>query len=185
MLLAREGWRKTFDSMQQEAWRLEALPVYRVPQEEEAIRRFLAGEPVTRDATQPWSDRVKAYVAGGRRVGRVHIVTQPLTDYLRFEFEYYRHNIEAGEAVRILDVTGRPNPLDGVRDFWMFDRSQIVLMHYERDGTQISREVYEGAPEPFQEYQRIALAESVPFEEYVTSLAAGHRRPRQSRGEIQ
>lgn len=49
----------------------------------------------------------------------------------------------------------------------MFDRSRIVLMHYERDGTQISREVYEGAPEPFWEYQRIALAESVPFEEYV------------------
>ncbi|WP_405860015.1 hypothetical protein OG407_20530 [Streptomyces sp. NBC_01515] len=185
MFLAGEGWRRAFDSMQQEAWSLETLPVYRVQQEEEAIRRFLAGEPVTRGATQPWFDRVEAYAAGGRRVGRVHIVTQPLTDYLRFEFEYYRHTVEAGEAVRILDVTRRPNPLAGVQDFWMFDRSQIVLMHYERDGTQISREMYEGAPEPFQEYQRIALVESVPFEEYVTSLTAKHRRPGPSRGELQ
>ena len=171
--------------MQQEAWRLETLPLYRVQQEEEAIRRFLAGAPVMRDATQPWFDRVMAYAAGGRRVGRVHIVTQPLTDYLRFEFEYYRHNVEAGEAVRILDVTGRPNPLAGVRDFWMFDRSLIVLMHYERDGTQMGREVYEGAPEPFLEYQRIALAESVPFEEYVESLGPDRQRPGQSGGEIQ
>lgn len=86
MFLAGEDWRRTFDAMQQEAWRLETLPVYRVPQEEEAIRRFQAGEPVTREATQPWFDRVKAYVAGGRGVGRVHIITRPLLDYLRFDF---------------------------------------------------------------------------------------------------
>ncbi|WP_055524178.1 DUF6879 family protein [Streptomyces graminilatus] len=172
MLLAGEDWRRTFDGMRQEAWRLETLPVYRVPQEKDLVRRFLDGEPVTREATQPWFDRVHGYVADGRSVGRVHIVTQPLSDYLRFEFEYYRHNVEAGEAIRILDVTRRPNPLEGVQDFWMFDRSRIVLMHYEPDGTQISREVYEGAPEPFLEYQRIAIAESVPFEEYVKGLDA-------------
>lgn len=172
MLLAGEDWRNTFDAMQQEAWRLETLPVYRVPQEEAAIRRFLAGEPVRREATQPWFDRVKAYVASGRRVGRVHIVTQPLSDYLRFEFEHYRHNVEAGEAVRILDVTSRPNPLAGVQDFWMFDHSRVVLMHYASEGTQISRELYDGDPEPFREYQRIALAESMPFEEYVKGLDA-------------
>ncbi|MER0482408.1 hypothetical protein ABR737_29420 [Streptomyces sp. Edi2] len=45
--------------------------------------------------------------------------------------------------------------------------SIVVLMHYEADGTQISREVYEGDPAPFIEYQRIAVAESVPFLEYV------------------
>ncbi|AEW94415.1 MULTISPECIES: DUF6879 family protein [Streptomycetaceae] len=172
MLLAGDDWRRAFDAMEYEAWRLETLPVYRVPQEEDAIRRFLAGEPVTRQATQPWFDRVQAYVASGRSVGRVHIVTQPLSDYLRFEFDHYRHNVEAGEAVRVLDVTNRPNPLDGVQDFWMFDRSRIVLMHYEADGTQVSREVYGGDPEPFREYQRIALAESVPFEEYVKGLDA-------------
>lgn len=158
--------------MEQEAWRLETLPVYRVPQEEEVVRRFLDGEPVTREATQPWFDRVEAYVAGGRSVGRVHIITRPLSDYLRFEFEHYRHNVEAGEAIRILDVTDRPNPLDGVQDFWMFDRSRIVLMHYEADGTQISREAYEGDPAPYREYQGIALSESVPFEEYVKGLDA-------------
>jgi hypothetical protein len=40
-------------------------------------------------------------------------------------------------------------------------------MHYESDGTQVGREVYEGDPAPFIEYQRIAVAESVPFREYV------------------
>jgi hypothetical protein len=73
----------------------------------------------------------------------------------------------AGEDIRILDVTERENPLPGVQDFWMFDRSTVVLMHYEDDGTQVSRELYEGEPADFIEYQRIAVAESVPFLEYV------------------
>ncbi|MFD9570805.1 hypothetical protein ACFWBI_13245 [Streptomyces sp. NPDC059982] len=49
----------------------------------------------------------------------------------------------------------------------MFDRSTVVLMHYEQDGRQISRELYEGDPAPFIEYQRIAVEASVPFLEHV------------------
>ncbi|MFF6774181.1 DUF6879 family protein [Streptomyces sp. NPDC012637] len=49
----------------------------------------------------------------------------------------------------------------------MFDRSTVVLMKYEDDGTQISRELYGGDPAPFVEWQRIAVAESVPFLEYT------------------
>ncbi|MEU0989541.1 DUF6879 family protein [Streptomyces sp. NPDC005953] len=170
MHLAGDDWQNAFDSMQQEAWRLETLPVYRVSDEEEVIRRFLAGQPVVREDSQPWYDQIKAYGASGRTVGRVHVLTRPLTDYLRFEFDHYRFNVEAGEDVRILDVTDRPNPVRGVQDFWMFDRKRVVLMHYEEDGTQINREVYEGDVEPFRECQRIAVAESVPFEEYVKGL---------------
>jgi hypothetical protein len=69
-----------------------------------------------------------------------------------------------------MDVTDRPNLLSSVQDFWIFDKSEVVLMHYEPDGTQTGREAYEGDTTPFIEYQRIALAESVPFEEYVKGL---------------
>lgn len=90
--------------------------------------------------------------------------------HLRFEFErYYQHQAPAGEDIRILDVTDRPNPLPDVQDLWMFDRSTVVLMHYEPDGKQINRELYEGDPAPFIEYQRIAVAASVPFLEYVAT----------------
>lgn len=105
--------------------------------------------------------------AEGKSKGRVHIITHPLTDYLRFEFMYYDVHVRAGDDVRILDVTDRVNPLAGVQDFWLFDRSDVVLMNYAADGRQISRERYDGDPSPYIEYQRIALAESVPFREYV------------------
>ncbi|MYV49149.1 hypothetical protein GT031_27230 [Streptomyces sp. SID2888] len=101
----------------------------------------------------------------------MHVVRRPLSDYLRFEFErYYQHQAPAGEDIHILDLTDRPNLLpDHVGDYWMFDRSTVVLMRYEPDGRQICRELYEGDPAPFIEYQRLAVAASVPFLEYVKS----------------
>ncbi|MBB4923779.1 DUF6879 family protein [Kitasatospora kifunensis] len=170
MLLAGDAWNQCFDSMQSEAWRLETLPTYTMPQEAEKLARFLAGESSPEDYKSGWMDEVEQWTAEGKRVGRVHIVTRPLSDYLRFEFEYYyRHHVRAGEDIRILDVTDRENPLPSVRDFWIFDQSKIVLMNYRADGTQISRELFGGDPAPFVEYQRVAVAESVPFLEYVRS----------------
>ncbi|WP_149183122.1 DUF6879 family protein [Streptomyces sp. TRM49041] len=164
MLLDGEAWADKFKTFQIEAWRLETLPQYLVPQEAEEFAAFKAGARFPGPYEDAWTAMVRT-----RNVGRVHIVTRPLTDYLRFEFErYYQHQAPAGEDIRILDITDRPNPLPDVRDFWMFDRSTVVLMKYEADGTQIERELYEGDPAPFLEYQRIAVAESVPFLEYVT-----------------
>ncbi|ORT61788.1 DUF6879 family protein [Streptomyces sp. CB03238] len=164
MLLDGEAWADKFKTFQTEAWRLETLPQYLVPQEAEEFAAFKAGARFPGPYEDAWMAMVRT-----RSVGRVHIVTRPLTDYLRFEFErYYQHQAPAGEDIRILDITDRPNPLPNVQDFWMFDRSTVVLMKYEADGTQIERELYEGDPAPFLEYQRIAIAESVPFLEYVT-----------------
>jgi hypothetical protein len=56
---------------------------------------------------------------------------------------------------------------DGIGDFSVLDRCTVVVMHCEADGTQVSRELYEGDVAPFVEYQRIAVTESVPLLEYV------------------
>jgi hypothetical protein len=168
-----EAWQAKFREFESEAWRLEALPEYKVPQEEEEIRAYLAGEridPLTH--SNSYTEDLKRVRREGKNKGRVHIVSRPLTTYLQYEFMYYRPHVRAGEDIRILDITDRPNPLEGVQDFWMFDKSTVILMHYEADGRQIDREVYEGDVSSFIEYQRIALAESVPFEEYVKGLDA-------------
>ncbi|MDN0199715.1 DUF6879 family protein [Streptomyces sp. S.PNR 29] len=168
MFLDGEDWQAKFRDFRTEAWRLETLPTYRVPQEAEEFSRFLAGERFPGPYEDSWTEMIQRRKETGGSVGRVHILTRPLSDYLRFEFErYYRHQAPIGEDIRILDVTERENPLPGAQDFWMFDRSTVVLMHYEEDGTQIGRELYEGDPAPFIEYQRIAIAESVPFLEYA------------------
>lgn len=171
MLLDGETWQAKFRDFQSEAWRLETLPEYKVPQEEEEIRAYLAGERIDPHShSNAYTEDLKRVRREGKSKGRVHIVSRPLTTYLQYEFMYYRPHAWAGEDIRIMDVTNRANPLAGVQDFWMFDKKEVVLMHYQEDGTQISREVYDGDVTPFIEYQRIALAESVPFEEYVKGL---------------
>ncbi|MCK8677097.1 DUF6879 family protein [Streptomyces lichenis] len=171
MFLDGDEWAARFETFRREAWRLETLPAYRVPQEAEEIAEFLAGERIDpRTYSNEYTEDLKRVRREGKSKGRVHVVTRPLSDYLRFEFMYYQPHAAAGEDIRVMDVTNRPNPLAGVQDFWMFDRSEVVLMNYEADGTQINREVFEGDITRFHEYQRIALAESVPFEEYVKGI---------------
>ncbi|MFJ4768409.1 DUF6879 family protein [Streptomyces uncialis] len=110
----------------------------------------------------------RQWVGEGKSVGRVHVVAGPLSDYLRFEFEYYyRHHLRVGEEIRILDLTGKENPGLPDQDFWLFHESKVVLMNYRPDGTPLGRELYEGDPEPFRNWKRIAVAESVPFLEYM------------------
>ncbi|MFJ6213546.1 DUF6879 family protein [Streptomyces sp. NPDC092296] len=170
MHLDGDAWNDCFDSMEREAWRLETLPVYTMPQEAEKLKRFLAGEKSPDDYTSAWMDEVRQWASEGKGVGRVHVVTRPLSDYLRFEFEYYyRHHVKVGEDISILDLTDRENPGLPDQDFWMFDESKVVLMNYREDGTQIDRELYEGDPEPYRQWKQIAIAESVPFLEYVSS----------------
>ncbi len=171
MLLDGEAWQARFRDFQTEAWRLETLPAYNVPQEQEEIRAFLTGERIDPHAhSNEYTKDLKRVRREGKSKGRVHIVTRPLSEYLRYEFMYYLPHVWAGEDIRIMDVTDRENPLAGAQDFWMFDKEEVVLMNYEADGSQINREVHEGDLTPFIEYQRIALAESVPFEEYVKGL---------------
>lgn len=169
MLLDGDEWRATLRGFKSEAWRLETLPQYLVPQESRELEAFRTGKRIAPHAySSAYTEDLKRLRGEGKRKGRVHIVTRPHSEYLQFEFSrYYAPHVLAGEDIRILDVTNRENPLPDVQDFWMFDRSTVVLMHYEEDGTQINRELYEGEPADFVEYQRIAIAESVPFLEYV------------------
>ncbi|WP_405645202.1 DUF6879 family protein [Streptomyces uncialis] len=169
MLLAGKEWDDCFDSMERSAWRLETLPVYTMPQEAERLERFLSGESSPDGCTSAWMDEVRRWVGEGKSVGRVHLVTRPLSDYLRFEFEYYyRHHVQVGEDIRILDLTDRENPGLPDQDFWMFDDATVVLMRYRPDGTPVGRELYEGNPEPYRRWKRLAVTESVPFLEYMS-----------------
>lgn len=69
---------------------------------------------------------------------------------------------------KVLDVSQDDHglPLTGT-DWWMFDGSRIVHLNFRVDGTQINRELFAGDTGPYLEWQRIALAHSVPFAEYV------------------
>ncbi|ARF74528.1 hypothetical protein B7C62_21520 [Kitasatospora albolonga] len=154
-----------FDGFKQEAFRLETLDDYGRSGNADAYRLFLDGEPKPEDYNADWLDEVRGHVDAGRRMYRVHVVTRPLTPYLRYELGWgYTTNITAGEEFFILDVTERPNPLGGVGDFWLFDSVSAAPMRYAPDGEFTGADVLpEGRADEYVGYRDTALAHAVPF----------------------
>jgi hypothetical protein len=79
-------------------FRLETLQRYDAGYERAGFAAFLRGEPV--DPTPgPWHAMIREHVAAGRRLERVHVIEEPLSDYIRYELAAYSRTIAAGEDV--------------------------------------------------------------------------------------
>jgi hypothetical protein len=165
--LAGEAWRAFFDAYEREAFRLETRQAYSIESEQAEYEHFRATGQLDIPDTDQWLTRVRHFRRTGRWVGRVHVLRRPLNDYLKYEFAVYGYTVEAGEDVRILDVTdeadvGLPN-----HDFWLFDERAVVRMDYDVDGTQLGRELLEGIdPAPYVTWKRLALERAEPFSSY-------------------
>jgi hypothetical protein len=161
-----EEWTRFFNAYERDAWRLETLPVYQMPNEQARLVHFLETGEVHMDDDSPWLVRVRHFRATGRTIGRVHVLTRPLTDYLRFELASYAFTSEAGEAIRILDLTDRENPGLPQQDFWMLD-DHIVEMRYDGEGRQIGRFLLDNPDlSQYRAWKRITTQHSVPLAEY-------------------
>ncbi|MGW4224598.1 DUF6879 family protein [Streptomyces bauhiniae] len=154
-----------FDTFQHEAFRLETLDDYSKSGNVDAYHAFLAGEPQPPHYNAAWIEELLSHTEQGKRIYRVHVLSRPLSDYLRFELGWgYRKNMTGGEEFFILDITGKPNPLENVPDFWLFDSATAATMHYEATGQYIGSEVLR--PErtaEFTRYRDMALAHAEPF----------------------
>ncbi|WP_255308212.1 DUF6879 family protein [Streptomyces marincola] len=156
-----------FDSFRREAFRLETLDDYSGSGSTDAYQAFLAGEKKPDSYNSDWISEVSGHVGEGKRIYRVHVLSRPLTPYLRFELGWgYRTNATAGEDFFILDVTDSPNPVAGIGDFWMFDEKFSVPMEY-RDGTMTGYAVLTGVrAQEFVGYRDAALRHAVPFQDW-------------------
>ncbi|MCZ1007697.1 DUF6879 family protein [Streptomyces lydicus] len=168
MFLDGEEWRNFFDSFTHEAFRFETQPKYTMPKETPSLARFLRGESKPEDHNSRWHERVRAYVDAGKWIGRVRIISRPLTEYQRYQLAWgIPGNVAAGEDIRILDMTERDIGLPTGQDWWMLDESRVVHLNYRPDGTQIGREVMEGDIEPYRRWKRLAFEAAIPFSEYT------------------
>jgi hypothetical protein len=165
---------RLFDTFQRSAFRLEQLPQYLVPQEDELLADWRAGRSIRRTPeTSDWLRLIADHTAAGRRVYRVHVVDWPLSEYTRFEIDCYPDNIAAGEDVYVADRTASADLKYVLReDFWLLDDRLVLLMRYDDEGHYLGADLADDELESFRRQRDIALAHAVPLDEW----RAAHRR---------
>ena len=81
-----------------------------------------------------WLDYVSDATARGVVIRRARIVSEPISDYIRYEYDITFTNIAAGEQVRWLPRRQTKDlALPGV-DFWVFDDETVLYHHFTSDG---------------------------------------------------
>jgi hypothetical protein len=120
-----------------EALHLEMRDVYAAA-DHSRFRRWQAGETLDpaeeAEWWRPWRDMMRRHREAGRTLRRLRVVSEPVTDYIRFEW------LDAAELVRLgEDVRWLPRPrasallLPG-NDLWCFDAETVVFTHLSGEG---------------------------------------------------
>jgi hypothetical protein len=163
-----EAWSRYFRDFSTSAFRLELHQVYTMPDEADELQRFRAGEKPPTEYHYGWLDTVAAAIRAGKTMSRVRVVREPLSDYTRYEFEWgFVYNVEAGEDIRVLDMTGQASPVLPDHDFWMFDETTVVRMLYRDDGTLAGRELVDSPDlDVYRGWRDAAWQAAVPFGDY-------------------
>ncbi|PKW19033.1 DUF6879 family protein [Saccharopolyspora spinosa] len=167
MILDGDQFGERFTNYQWSAWRFECQPTYSIPREQDNLDRWRSAAPVPEGHNAAWHDRVRSFVSAGKTIGRVRTVRQPLTEYQRYQLDWaVPGNIEAGEDIRILDLTSLDLDLPS-HDFWIFDELLVVDLNFNPDGTLLNRDQRENPDlTQYLKWRDTALAHAVTLSEW-------------------
>ncbi|MPZ86827.1 MAG: hypothetical protein GEU81_01915 [Nitriliruptorales bacterium] len=165
--LVGEDFSVLFTGFEHTAWRLETRDEYSIGEEATAYRQYVAGEKVDAlDWFWPWLDTMRAAVAQGKRIERVRVVPEPLTEYLRYEAWLCHYNIQAGEDIRYLprqraQELGLPDS-----DYWLFDSHRLARLHFDADDHPVAAELIEDPDAIIRAnyYRDLAWHHATPFQ---------------------
>ncbi|QES07562.1 hypothetical protein DEJ44_19440 [Streptomyces venezuelae] len=117
---------------------LEMRDGYAVPDEADDYRRWRETGERDVDPTSPywapWVEMVRAATARGVVMRRVRIVSEPVSEYIRYEHAGTVVNAHAGEEVRWLPRDQAVGLLLPAVDGWLFDDERLLLNHFDGDG---------------------------------------------------
>lgn len=134
-----------FASFGREAVHLEMRDVYAVKDEKERLARFLKTGYRDHDAEaedrQPWITLIQEAAEAGKTFRRARIISEPVTDYIRFVWAGAGHSVEAGEQIKWLPRRLASSiPLPG-NDFWLFDESTVIFTVFTGEGDVLERQL--------------------------------------------
>ncbi|MBO4258050.1 DUF6879 family protein [Streptomyces griseorubiginosus] len=82
----------------------------------------------------PWVDMISRALDRGVTVRRARVISEPVTDYIRYEHAGTVVNVHAGEQVRWLPRYRAADLLLPGADLWIFDGVQLLFNHFTGTG---------------------------------------------------
>ncbi|MFC9157622.1 DUF6879 family protein [Streptomyces bauhiniae] len=116
----------------------------------------------------PWTELVRRTVARGVSVRRARIVSEPVSDYIRYEHAGTGVNVAAGEQVRWLPRRRASDICLPGNDFWLIDGSLVRWNHFTGDGATAPGEITEdpGAARLCEAAFEAVWSRAIPHAEY-------------------
>ncbi|WP_327066218.1 DUF6879 family protein [Kitasatospora sp. NBC_01302] len=93
------------------------------------------------EADRPWLALMAATTSRGIAVRRARIVSEPISDYIRFEYDVTTANVLSGELVRWLPRRRATSLALPGNDVWLFDSQVLLLNHFDGEGNFIDHEL--------------------------------------------
>ncbi len=140
-LISGEERDRYFSGFQREALHLEMRDAYGTQAELPHLAKWLAGDADHDTAwLNPWLDTLRAGTAAGKSSRRLRIISEPVSDYIRWEHHDTHLLVDAGEDIRWLPrrlVSALAFPGN---DFWLFDEQTVVFTVFAGSGLVVERQ---------------------------------------------
>ncbi|MFI6320066.1 DUF6879 family protein [Nonomuraea sp. NPDC050556] len=144
--LGLEQWEGLFTSFQETAWHLELRDSYAVDDEQNFFDQWREGKldlEAYKDSRHWWLALMRQATATGRQVRRARVVSEPVSEYIAWEYAGSYQNVEAGEEIAWLPRHQAGAIALPANDFWLFDESTVVLNYWTGAGEWLGNEVTE------------------------------------------
>ncbi|MCC3767863.1 DUF6879 family protein [Streptomyces sp. UNOC14_S4] len=143
------SFEELLDSAKYSAVHLEMRDSYAVDYEKSGFAAWKAGHRLNPDDREswwrPWHDIVSHAVARGVVMRRARIVSEPVSEYIKYEHSETFTNVTAGEQVRWLPRGQASDIALPGNDFWVFDAHLVRFHHFTGDGGDAGEQLTEDA----------------------------------------
>ncbi|MFJ7276592.1 DUF6879 family protein [Kitasatospora sp. NPDC098663] len=89
----------------------------------------------------PWLQLIHETTARGVEVRRARVVSEPVSEYIRFEYEITFRNVVSGEQIRWLPRRQATDLALPGNDFWLIDGQYLVVHHFSGEGDFVDDEI--------------------------------------------
>lgn len=146
MSLNDRAFTELLASTRRSAVHLELRDSYGIGDEATEFNAWRAGWRPDPDPTVWWNafhTLVRDAVARGVEFRRLRVVSETVSDYIRYEHSCTYQNVTAGELVRWLPRRKASDLAFPGNDFWLFDERIVMFNHFTGDGGSAGPEVDE------------------------------------------